>query len=569
VAHISVHDLPRVREVARILARHGFGEVARLVGVDPGPERKDIPPARRFRMALAELGPTFIKLGQVLSVRHDILPPHVIAELSQLQDAAPRVPFAAIRAQVERELGGTLEALFSTFDEEPVASASIAQVHFACLPDGREVAVKVQRPGIEPVLVSDLHILTTLARLLEGQGGLGAWTPVQVIQEFEQALMQELDFLQEAAASERFRLNHEAVSGVRAPIVHRDFCSRRVLVMERVKGRKVGTLEGGSELAQHVMRRLIESWYHQLFEHGFFHGDPHPGNLLVEDDRTVVFLDFGLTGTLTGDMQETLTTVFTGLAFKDPEAVARCMYRAGATSERVDRAAFRNEIARMMAKYEGASLGRLGERGSLTDFVDLATRYRVRLPREYAILARATSIVDGIGKYLMPDADIVAEVRPYAQRLVQRRVSPEVLGLEALRTLQNLHSASRDLPSQADQLLTDLERGRVTITTRDPDAEAARREMRHAATRLGGTMSAIGWLIAASILLTAWDPRVLGVRMVAAAASVAACMAVVSFVMLAVHAVFGRSTRATWQDRAVALVRFFASPSVPRGDEPR
>jgi ubiquinone biosynthesis protein len=569
VAHISVHDLPRVREVARILARHGFGEVARLVGVDPGPDVKDIPLPRRFRMALAELGPTFIKLGQVLSVRHDILPPHVIAELAHLQDAAPRVPFDAIRAQVERELGGTLEQLFTRFDVEPVASASIAQVHFACLQDGREVAVKVQRPGIEPVLVSDLHILTTLARLLEGQGGLGAWTPVQVVQEFEQALMQELDFLQEAAASERFRQNHAATSGVRAPAIHREVCSRRVLVMERVTGRKLATLEGGSELAQHVMRRLIESWYLQLFEHGFFHGDPHPGNLLVEEDGTVVFLDFGLTGTLTGEMQETLTTVFTGLAFKDAEAVARCMYRAGATSERVDRSAFRSEIARMMAKYEGASLGRLGERGSLTDFVDLATRYRIRLPREYAILARATSIVDGIGKFLLPDADIVAEVRPYAQRLVQRRLSPETLGVEAMRTLQLLHAASRDLPAQADQLLMDLERGRITLTARDPDAEAARLELRHAATRIRGTLGAAGWLVAASILLVSWDPQVFGMRAVAAAGACAMVFTVVSFAMLAVHGVFGRSTRAAWGDRVLALVRFFASPSPPRGDEHR
>jgi ubiquinone biosynthesis protein len=520
----------------------------------------DIPLPRRIRMALAELGPTFIKLGQVLSVRPDILPAAVVAELATLQDAAPQVPFEAIRVQVERELAGTLEERFASFDEVPVASASIAQVHFAVLGDGREVAVKVQRPGIEPILTSDLHILTTLARLLEGQGGFGAWTPVAIVQEFERALAGELDFLQEAAASERFRSNHAKTAGIRAPAVLRELSSKRVLVMERVNGKRLNDVEGGSELGVAVMRKIIESWYLQLFEHGFFHGDPHPGNMMVLEDGTLVFIDFGLTGVLTGEMQEVLTSVFTGLAFKDAEAVALAIYRAGATSERVDLKAFRGEIERMMAKYEGASLSKLSQRGSLTEFVEVAARYRILLPREYAILARATSIVDGIGKRLLPNADIVEEVRPYAQRLITQRFGPERLGVDAIRALQHAQVAFRDLPTQTNQLLLDLERGRIVITTKDPDAEALRRDLRHAASRLGLGLAATGLVVASSILFAAWNPQVLGVPVVGVAATLTFLGAIAVFMVLGAHLALARGSLSLWRKNSMAVFRFFRPP---------
>jgi ubiquinone biosynthesis protein len=559
LAHISVHDLPRVRDVALVLASHGFGELARIVGVDTKTSSSEAPVAMRVRLALADLGTTFIKLGQVLSVRPDILPQAMLEELATLQDNAPTVDFAAIKQVVEEELHGPIEETFKSFESTPVASASIAQVHIARLHDGREVAVKVQRPGIEKTLRSDLHILYTLARLIEGQVQVpGLYTPVEIVQEFEQAISGELDFLQEASAAARFRANHADVSGVYVPEVYRELCTRRILVLERIEGRKLNAIPGGSEEGRAAMRRLIESWYLQLFEHGFFHGDPHPGNLMVRDDGTLVFLDFGLTGTLTGEMQDLMTSVFTGLVFKDAESVALTIYRAGATKERVDLKAFRSEVQRLMLKYEGASLAQLSTNSSLTEFIEVAGRYRIQLPREFAVIARATSIVDGIAKRLLPDVDIVAEVRPLAQRLVSTRFGPERLGVDAFRLIQHAQAAFRDMPTQANQLLLDLERGRVAITTRDPEAEELRMEIRHAAIRISLALCALALLISGTILIAPWAPAPWGVPLLAISGFGVCGVASIMFFGLAIHWLFAtRFHPREWRRRLLAVFRFF------------
>lgn len=559
MAHISVHDLPRLRDVALVLGRHGFGEVGRLVGVETETSSIDKPFARRVRLALADLGPTFIKLGQVLSVRPDILPPDVIAELAHLQDDAPTVPFPAIRQVVEEELHNTLEEVFDSFSEEPVASASIAQVHRAFLKDGTEVAVKVQRPSVEKTLRSDLHILYTLARLAEGQIDFpGLYTPVEIVQEFERAVFTELDFLQEAQAAERFRANHRGLPGVTAPLIHRDLCTRRVLIMEFMKGSRLNAVRGGTEAGRTAMRKLIESWYCQLFEHGFFHGDPHPGNIMVLEDGSICFLDFGLTGLLTAEMQELMVQVFTGLVFRDAEGVALAIYRAGATRERVDLKALRGDIQRLMVKYDGASLTKLSENASLTEFIQVAARFKIQLPREFAVIARATSIIDGIAHRLLPDVDIVAEVKPLAQRLMSSRLDPQRLGGEAFRVLQQAQVAFRDLPTQTNQLLMDLERGQISITVRDPEAEAMRVEIRHAAIRVSLAICALALALSGTVLIVSWNPMPWGIPLLALVGGLVCLVANGMFLGLMVHWLFAtRFHPREWRRRLAAVVRFF------------
>lgn len=559
VPPISVQDLPRITEVALVLASHGFGELGRLVGVETRNKHSDSPFGNRLRMALADLGPTFIKLGQVLSVRPDILPANVLDELAHLQDDAPRVEFALIKAHVEQELLRPLEEVFAAFDEEPIASASIAQVHTATLLDGRRVAVKVQRPGIEKTLRSDLHILYTLAHLVDGQVKFpGLYTPVAIVQEFETALESELDFLQEARACERFRAQHRNVQGVHAPEVYRELGTRRVMVMALVEGTRLNRVVPGSEEGRAAMRRLIESWYLQLFEHGFFHGDPHPGNLLVLPGGELCFLDFGLTGHLTGEMQDVMTNVFTGLVFRDAETVALAIYRAGATNERVDLKAFRGEIQRLMSKYEGASLARLSENSSLAEFIEVASLYRIQLPREFAVIARATSIVDGIARRLLPDVDIVEEVRPLAARLMQARLGPDRLASDAMRLMQHAQGAFRDLPTQANQLLLDLEHGRISVTTRDPEAEELRTEIRHAAIRVSLAVCALALGVSGAILIAPWSPEPWGVPVLAIVGAGVSMVALVMFAGLVAHWLFAtRFHPREWSRRMMAVVRFF------------
>ncbi len=556
---ISVQDLPRITEVALVLASHGFGELGRLVGVDTKNKHSDAPVAMRIRLALADLGPTFIKLGQVLSVRPDILPSDVLDELAHLQDNAPRVDFALIRQLVEAELLRPLEEVFTSFDEDPIASASIAQVHAATLLDGRRAAVKVQRPGIERILRSDLHILYTLAHLVDGQIKFpGLYTPVEIVQEFQAALESELDFLQEARACERFASLHRNVAGVHAPEIYREFGTRRVLVMAMVDGQRLNRVIPGSDEGKAAMRRLIESWYLQLFEHGFFHGDPHPGNLLVLPGGELCFLDFGLTGHLTGEMQDVMTAVFTGLVFRDAETVALAIYRAGATNERVDLKAFRGEIERLMAKYEGASLSKLSENSSLAEFIEVASAYRIQLPREFAVIARATSIVDGIARRLLPDVDIIEEVRPLASRLLQSRLGPERLTADAFRLMQQAQATFRDLPTQTNQLLVDLERGRITIAARDPESEELRTEIRHAAIRVSLAICALALGLSGAILIAPWSPQPWGIPLLAIAGAMVSMVALVMFAGLVAHWLFAtRFHPREWSRRLMAVFRFF------------
>jgi ubiquinone biosynthesis protein len=306
------------------------------------------------------------------------------------------------------------------------------------------------------------------------------------------------------------------------------------------------------------MRRLIESWYLQLFEHGFFHGDPHPGNLMVMDGGEICFLDFGLTGTLSGEMQDMVVAVFTGLVFRDAETVSSAIFRAGATSDRVDVRALRADIQRLMNKYEGATLTDLGQKSSLTEFVDVASRHRIRMPREFAVLARATSIIDGIARRLLPDVDIVAEVRPLAQRLVAHRFGPERLGADAFRAIQHAQQAFRDLPTQTNQLLLDLERGRVAITARDPEAEELRLEIRHAAIRISLALCAVALAIAGAVLIAPWSPEPFGIPLLAIAGMFVSMLALALFFGLVVHWLFAtRFHPREWRRRLVAVVRFF------------
>ncbi|RME29364.1 MAG: AarF/ABC1/UbiB kinase family protein [Deltaproteobacteria bacterium] len=559
--HVNVSDLPRLREIGVVLARHGFGQAARLAGLDVegGGISHKLPLGRRLRMVLADLGPTFVKLGQILSVRPDIVPRDVMEELATLQDDVPPADPAELRQLLERELGAPVDQRFQVFDPEPLASASIAQVHRAVLRDGTEVAVKVQRPGIEERIRSDLHILYTLAQLLQGSLELpGLYTPVGIVREFDAALTRELDFIQEAQAATRFRSLFAGNADVTAPRIFEEWSTRRLLVMELIEGRRIVEFEGTAD-AEPIMDKVIAATYAQVFDHGFFHGDPHPGNLLVTPEGRIAYLDFGITGQLTGEMQDTLVQLFLALVFQDAESLALGLYRAGATEGRVDLKGFRGEIARLMAKYHGASLGQLSEAASLVEFVQVAARYRIRLVPEYAVLARATSLLDGLARRMLPDVDIVERVKPYAQRLLGSRLSPERLTGDTIRLLQHAQVAARDVPLQLNQLMLDLERGNMTLTIRDAEGDKIREDLRHVGTRVAIAAVAGALVVADAIMLAAWGPAPFGVPIVALAVFGTTLMASLAMWALVIHVVAADQLNPRRLRRAMlAVLRFLA-----------
>ncbi len=559
--HINIRDLGRLREITAVLVRHGFGHLLRQAGLeaDGDPEETSLPLARRIRLALGELGPTFVKLGQVLSVRPDIVPADIIAELEALQDRVPPSDFDAVAEALALELGAPIVERFAEFDPQPIACASIAQVHRAVLPDGQVVAVKIQRPGIEARIQSDLHILYSLAHLLTGRVTIpGLYTPVGIVREFEAAIVQELDFLQEARALTRFRRNFEKSRQITAPEVHAELSTRRVLVMEMLDGRRIGQLKDEPEAAARALRILIDATYQQVFEHGFFHGDPHPGNVLILEDGRLGFLDFGLTGALSAEMQDVIVSLFIGLVQQDSESVALTLYQAGATDGRVDLKGFRREIERLMTKYHGATLEELGDRASLLEFIGVASRFRIRLVPEYAVLARTASILDGIARQLTPDLDIVAEVAPFAQKLAVSRFSPQRVSADAFRLLQHAQLALRDLPVGMNQLMVDLERGNLSLRTVDPDAAQLREEIRHAGVRVAIATCASGLGLAGAVLLApyAGPPWTVGVLSLIGGGLM--LLSILSLWGLFAHYLFAaRIHPREWRRRGLAILRFF------------
>jgi len=511
---LPLKDLARAREILGVLVRHGFGEMLGQLPMqlaakqDVADEKPAAGPERALRV-VEELGPTFVKLGQILSTRPDILPPEYIEAFSHLQDSVPSFSGEEAEFIVAQELRQPVDELFEEFDLEPVASASIAQVHRARLLDGREVAVKVQRPDIEERIRSDIHILYRLAEALEASlENVGLYSPTAILVEFERAVSAELDFLTEAHNAEVLRRNLEDLEGVVVPEVDRRHSSHRVLTLQWVEGAKLAAAEGVDPQA--FMERVVAATYQQVFVDGFFHADPHPGNLLVGEDGALCYVDFGLVGQLTRQQQEQLIDLFVAIIFKDAETVARICYRAGGSQGRLDLRSFAREADELFARYGDLSMDEQPMGTILTDLVQLTTKHRLRLPEEYAMLARAGVTLDGIARTYVAGWNMFETLRPFAVKLATRRHDPAKMGTDALQLANQALLAARDLPLQLDQIMMDLEGGRMRISVRNETLDDLHRSLRRIGTSLLLAVGAAALLVSASILTAGIDAELFG-----------------------------------------------------------
>lgn len=492
VPRSAFQDLNRLRQIAMVVARHGFGaylertklgdllgrneaaEAARAAAEAAGePAPADRRTAVRFRQMLLDLGPTFIKLGQLLSSRPDILPGHWIEELSLLQDSCPPLPIREIRAQIEGGLGRPVGELFAELSEEPLASASIAQVHRARTHSGEEVAVKVQRPDVRERIEGDLGLLYYLARLLEAVvEETGIYTPTGIVEEFDRAIHEEMDFGNEARNIRDMAKASEGIEFLVIPKVHESLSSGTVLTMDFVAGVKVGEITGaaGYDL-ELVARRVIEIAFRQLFEKGIFHGDPHPGNILVLPGNRVALLDFGLVGRLSRPMQEALVTLIMAVALRDPETVARVLYRVGVPDAHTPITAFRDDINQILERYLGLKLDQIRTTSLLQDLLDLAVRHRIRVPKEYALLSKASIAIEGIIRRLYPQLDVLDVGLPYARELLLSRFDPRDAGGALMKSLLKLQGLAEDLPAQLSQILMDLEGGKFRVNVHSEELD--------------------------------------------------------------------------------------------------
>ena len=477
----AIHDLNRLREVSSVIARHGFGaylERVRLGSAAPRPAPSPggpaaTPPsdgrnAARFRQMLVDLGPTYVKLGQLLSSRPDILPPAWITELSLLQDACEPVAIASIRREIERGLGRPVDDLFAWLDPVPAASASIAQVHRARTHGGADVAVKVQRPGVREQFESDLGLLQYVARLLEALvEETGIYTPSDIVEEFDRAIHEELDFANEARNARDMAAASAALPFVVIPGVHAALSSANVLTLDFVDGFKVTDLAGREGYdPQRVARNLIEASFRQLFGGGIFHGDPHPGNILVLPGNRIAMLDFGLVGRIGRPMQEALVTLLVAVALRDPETVARVLYRIGVPEAHTPITTLRDDISAILDRYLGLKLDQIRSSTLLTDMLDLAVRHKIRVPREYAILCKSSVTIEGLIRGLYPELDIMEVGLPYAKEMLFSRFQPGDASGALMKSMLKLQGLAEDVPTQLSQILADLEGGKFRVHVR-------------------------------------------------------------------------------------------------------
>ena len=497
----AARDISRMREIASVLVRHGFGEVVQRLGLlrsasakesperpsadglDPidaekgATEQKELGWSVRLRRVLEDLGPSFIKLGQIASTRADLLPAELITELRKLQDCAPQIPFSVINGEIERSLSVSTSELFEMLDEVPLAAASIAQVHRAVLrtEEGlQQVVVKVQRPGVAETIASDIDLLHMLASLIERAiPETHLYSPVGLVRQFDRAIQEELDFTQEADNATRFARNFEGDTDVRFPRVFRQASSKRIITLEYFDGKKLDQAIQAGASAQRIVRIALHAMVKQIFEDGFFHADPHPGNVIVlgtGESCVLGLIDLGMVGRLSPRLRDLTIDLMVAASRSDYEGIADALYAIGTPTRRVDVPAFHADVALLSERYLGRALKDIETSVFFRDLTQLSSKYGLEIPTDFVLVGKSMMTVEGIGKQIDPTLDLFAESRPLFLNLLRRRYSPERLGMQLLRRVERLGLLTTNLPHQLQDVLEDLRMGRLQVRTGDPDA---------------------------------------------------------------------------------------------------
>ena len=468
----AMRNIGRFVEIVTVLGKHGFGEIVdqlRLRRYVPRLKRRalrrpvDAQPeltlAHRLRLSLEELGPAAIKFGQVMSTRPDLIPQDIIEELTRLQENVP--PFNADLAArlVEAELGQPVSALFAEFEHQPLAAGSLGQVHRARHHDGTLLAVKIRRPDIVREVERDISLLTVLATYAQSRGILDTFDPVGLVQHFARTIRREMNFRREAAPIQEFDRLFADDATLHVPRVYDDLTTEGVLTMEFIDGCRIYddqclafTPISKPQLAvlgTHIFMRMA-------FEFGFFHGDPHPGNIRVLHDGSIALLDYGMVGTFTDEKREQLVDLFVAVAQRDVNRAERLVKKIGKPSRPIDDALLRADVQDFIETYYGVSLERLDVGNMLDDFVDVLVNHGLRCPADFMLLIRAVVTLEGVGRSLDPRFNLAGEIAPFVEKMVRQRYEPRHILDRTLTDARSLASAMYEIPVQMRRTLQKL-----------------------------------------------------------------------------------------------------------------
>jgi ubiquinone biosynthesis protein len=531
-ARPAVRQLGRISEIAQVAAKHGFGylfetrgrgAVRSRLGREVEAPEEGSPRGQRLREMLDELGPSFVKFGQLLSTRPDIVPPDVVFELKALQDSVSPFPSEQAREVIREELELSVEQLFLEFDETPIAAASIGQVHAAVLPNGRRVIVKVQRPNAPRQIEADLELMYQLARLArERVRALEFIDTVAVVDEFARSIRQELDYRIEARNAEQFHKNFAGEPHVRVPRVYWSYSRARVLTLERLEGIQVRDLVLGSytmEERRRLAYRIAEAWMAMIFRHGFFHGDPHPANILVlpQSDQ-IGLVDFGTAGQLAPDDSSKLTGLFIDVVNQNVEAIPRRLAALGVRYPKDREDDFVAELRAIFERYYGASLAEIDPVQVIREAFALIYRMHLTLPTRFVVLDRAIATLGSVGAELYPEFNVFEVAKPYARELMIERFTPQRVAFRMQSEVRNYAGMMLELPYQVHDVLQEVRDGQIEVGFRHEGLESLIHRMDTAFNRIGVAMVAVGGAATSGILAATVDrgPMLLGIPLLAA-----------------------------------------------------
>ncbi|MCR6110097.1 AarF/ABC1/UbiB kinase family protein [Bacillus sp. A301a_S52] len=484
----KIRHLQRYREIAFAFSRNGFGFIVKELGLykiislpkrlfmkEQDNEVRTKTTGERIRLFLEELGPTFVKLGQIASTRPDLIPASIIEELEKLHDKVTPFTYEGAKAIIEAELEGDLEDIFDDFDQEPLGAASIGQVHYAVLKTGEQVAVKVQRPMIEKIIQTDLEILYEIASLAEKRFEWAARYELSgLVEEFSKALRKELDYTNEGRNADRIAKQFKKDPHIYIPSVNWDYTTKKILTMEYVEGTKLNdidklTREGYNTKV--LAERVANSVFHQILIEGFFHGDPHPGNMAAFPGDGIIYMDFGMVGRLTPDMKANFATLVIAIMRQQTEGVIRGIMRMGLVSEEVDIQKLTMDVEDLKAKYYDVPLSQVSLGEAVNDLFVVAHEHQIKIPSDLTLLGKTLLTMEGVVETLDPDLSIIEIAEPFGKKLLIDRFNPKNVAASTFSYIGDYGESLIELPKKINELTNVVKKGKLPLEVDIPNVE--------------------------------------------------------------------------------------------------
>ena len=538
----TYRHLNRYRQILTVLFKYGFGDLVDVLKIEQYLEiglqmisrkRREqvdrLTRSERVRMALEELGPTFVKLGQMLSTRPDLIAVEFIEELSKLQDRVPPFSYTAVSQIIESELGGPPESMFEHFDESPLAAASIGQVHRARLKDGEEVVVKVQRPGIRKIIEVDLEIMLHLASLMERHlEEFQVNRPARIVEEFARTLEKEIDYTIEASHIERFNRQFIDDATVYVPKVFRETTTERVLTMEYIEGVKASEIERIEKEGldrKVITARGADLILKQVFDHGFFHADPHPGNIFVLPGNVICYLDFGMMGSIDRQSREDFADLVHSVVRRDESGAMQALLMLTQYDEEPDTRLLSRDLADFMGQHLYRPLKDLHMEKLLQQLMELISRHRLQTPPDLFLMLKALATVEGVGLSLDPEFHMINQAAPFVKRVKMEQLHPKRVASDILKSGVDLVRLMQEIPGELRELLRQMKRGKVKMEFEHRGLEPMQKTYDQISNRIAFSIVIAALIVgSALIVLSKTPPFLFGIPVIGIIGFVAAAV---------------------------------------------